>query len=299
MMFATKIGATGADSTYLRPETAQGMFVNFKNVVDSLQPDLPFGLAQIGKAFRNEISPRDFNFRAREFEQMEIEYFCQAADWQTQFEDWVTQFEAWFELIGLDKKRLRWREVPPAERAHYSQRTADVEFQFPFGWAELYGLAYRGDYDLKNHQAQSGKNLSYICKDSQRKIIPHCIEPTFGVDRSILAILVSAWRRDEANQRTYLALPDNLAPVLYCVSPLLKNQPELVQKARLVYQTLQAKYQRVFWDDHSNIGKRYRRQDEIGTPWCLVVDHQTLQDETVTQRDRNTLEQIRRPWAEI
>ena len=295
MMFQTKIGtsAKGAQTTYLRPETAQGIFINFKNIIDSCQPDLPFGIAQIGKSFRNEISPRDFIFRTREFEQMEIEYFCRPEDWKGFFETWQTQLRDWFESIGLDKNLLTEIEVSPAERAHYSQRTVDFEFQFPFGQKELCGLAYRGDYDLRQHQDLSKKSLEYIDKQTQEKFLPVCIEPSFGVERTILALLQSVYRRDEVNGRTYLALPADLAPNQYAVSPLLSNQPQLVQKARQVFEVLQAKYGRVVWDDHGNIGKRYRRQDEIGTPWCIVIDHQTLEDGTATRRNRDDLVQTR------
>ena len=295
MMFRTQIGAADdqAQPIYLRPETAQGIFVNFKNIIDSFQPDLPFGIAQIGKSFRNEVSPRDFVFRTREFEQMEIEYFCRPEEWQDIFEHFRRQFYAWFDLIGLTKSLISESEVPDLERAHYSQRTIDFEFDFSFGRKELYGLAYRGDYDLKQHQHLSGKSLAYVDKKTKTKFLPVCIEPSFGVERTILALLHSVYRRDESNKRIYLAFPPAVAPHQYAVSPLLANKPELVREARRIFQILQAKYGRVIWDSHSNIGKRYRRQDEIGTPWCIVIDFQTLEDGTVTRRDRDTLEQIR------
>ena len=301
MMFKTQIGAsdTQAQDAYLRPETAQGIFVNFKNVVDSCQPDLPFGIAQIGKSFRNEISPRDFVFRAREFEQMEIEYFCRLEDWQEVFEDFRLKTYDWLELIGLPRALVSELEVPESERAHYSQRTVDFMFEFPFGKKELYGLAYRGDYDLKQHQRLSGKSLEYVDKRTQAKFLPVCIEPSFGVERTILALLQSAWREDTGNKRTYLALKPEIAPYRYAVSPLVANKPELVGKAREIFRILQAKYGRVVWDDHSNIGKRYRRQDEIGTPWCVTVDFQTLEDGTVTRRERDTLEQSRQAVADL
>lgn len=293
MMFQTEIGASDGQTTYLRPETAQGIFVNFKNVIDSFSPDLPFGIAQIGKSFRNEISPRDFIFRSREFEQMEIEYFCREQDWQEVFEDFRQQLHKWTQLIGLSQDLISELEVPQAERSHYSQRTIDFEFDFYFGRKELYGLAYRGDYDLKQHQQLSGKSLEYIDKKTQEKFLPVCIEPSFGVERTILALLQSVYRSDPKNQRVYLAFPPEIAPHQYAVSPLISNKPELVKKARLVFEILQAKYGRIIWDDHNNIGKRYRRQDEIGTPWCIVVDFQTLEDGTVTRRNRDTLEQTR------
>ena len=295
MMFATHIGATAGedDLIYLRPETAQGMFVNFKNVVDSLQPDLPFGLAQVGKAFRNEISPRDFVFRSREFEQMEIEYFCRPEEKDQLWSDWVGAVRDFLSVVGVDHQSVKEVEVPASERAHYSRRTIDFEFVFPFGQRELCGLADRGDFDLANHQRASGKNLEYIDKNDQARIQPHCLEPTFGVDRLILAILVSSYTVDEVNGRVYLDLPNDLAPVRWAVSPLLANKPELVAKARAVYDQLLGRGERVAWDASGNIGKRYRRQDEVGTPACLVIDHQTLDDGTVTVRDRNSLKQTR------
>ena len=301
MMFQTQIGADAQQTqkSYLRPETAQGIFVNFKNVIDSFQPDLPFGIAQIGKSFRNEISPRDFIFRSREFEQMEIEYFCREEEWPQIFELWRQGFYRWFEQIGLDLSLISELDVPEAQRAHYSQKTIDFEFQFPFGKKELYGLAYRGDFDLKQHQQLSGKSLEYIDKQSKRKFLPVCIEPSFGVERTVLALLQSVYRQDEKNQRIYLAFPPQIAPCQYAVSPLVANKQELVLKARQVFEILQSKYGRVVWDDHSNIGKRYRRQDEIGTPWCIVIDFQTLKDGSVTRRDRDTLEQIRLAVDEI
>ena len=301
MMFQTQIGADAQQTqkSYLRPETAQGIFVNFKNVTDSFQPDLPFGIAQIGKSFRNEISPRDFIFRSREFEQMEIEYFCREEEWPQIFELWRQAFYRWFEQIGLDLSLISELDVLEAQRAHYSQKTIDFEFQFPFGKKELYGLAYRGDFDLKQHQQLSGKSLEYIDKQSQRKFLPVCIEPSFGVERTVLALLQSVYRKDEKNQRIYLAFPPQIAPCQYAVSPLVANKQELVLKARQVFEILQSKYGRVVWDDHGNIGKRYRRQDEIGTPWCIVIDFQTLEDGSVTRRDRDTLKQIRLAVDEI
>ena len=295
MMFETKIGADAsqAQTTYLRPETAQGIFVNFKNVVDSFQPDLPFGIAQMGKSFRNEISPRDFLFRSREFEQMEIEYFCRPEEWSDVFEAFRQDCHRWCERIGLDLSLISELEVPESQRAHYSQKTIDFEFEFSFGRKELYGLAYRGDFDLRQHQQLSGKSLEYVDKESRRKFLPVCIEPSFGLERTVLALLQSVYRRDEANQRVYLALPPELAPHRYAVSPLLANKGELITEARRVFDLLQGKYGRVDYDGRGNIGKRYRRQDEIGTPWCIVVDFQTLKDGTVTRRERDSLEQVR------
>ncbi len=286
----------GPNKVYLRPETAQGIFTNYKNVVDSFYPDLPFGLAQQGKAFRNEISPRDFVFRSREFEQMEIEYFVHPEKWEEAFEHWVEQCKTWFDALGLPADMIHELEVPDEDRAHYSKRTIDFEFDFPIGREELMGLAYRTDFDLKNIQEHSGKSMEYTVKGSDERFIPHVIEPSFGVERALMAVLTASYREDEQNgeKRVYLALPEHLAPVKYAVSPLLKNKPELVEKAREVYKKLSAENPgRVMWDDNGNIGKRYRRQDEIGTPYCVVIDFQTLEDGTVTVRDRDTTEQKR------
>ncbi len=285
----------GANTVWLRPETAQGIFSNYKNVVDSFYPDLPFGIAQQGKAFRNEISPRDFIFRSREFEQMEIEYFVQPDKWEEAFEHWVGQCKEWFKELGLPEDMVHELEVPESDRAHYSKRTIDFEFDFPIGREELMGLAYRTDFDLKNIHDNSGKSMEYTIKGTNDKFIPHVIEPSFGVERALIAVLSSAYTEDEQNgeKRIYLKLPEHLAPVKFCVSPLLKNKPELVEKAREVYKAMKAKHGHVMWDDNGNIGKRYRRQDEIGTPKCIVIDFQTLEDKTVTVRDRDTTEQER------
>ena len=281
--------------SYLRPETAQGIFTNFKNVVDSFYPDLPFGIAQAGKAFRNEISPRDFVFRSREFEQMEIEYFIHPEGWEGEFDKWVALCKEWFAALGLPAEGVHELEVPPEDRAHYSKRTVDFEFDYPIGREELMGLAYRTDFDLANIERMSGKSMEYAVKGTNEKFVPHVIEPSFGVERALMAVLCSAYREDEQNgeKRVYLALPEHLAPVKYAVSPLLKNKPELVAKAREVYTALKEKYGAVMWDDNGNIGKRYRRQDEIGTPHCVVIDFQTLEDDTVTVRERDTTEQRR------
>ena len=280
---------------YLRPETAQGIFTNYKNVVDSFYPDLPFGLAQQGKAFRNEISPRDFVFRSREFEQMEIEYFIHPDKWEAAFEHWVEQCKEWFAALGLPAESVHELEVPEDDRAHYSKRTIDFEFDYPIGREELMGLAYRTDFDLGNIQRVSGKSMEYAVKGTNEKFVPHVIEPSFGVERALMAVMVSAYTKDEVNgeKRVYMKFPEHLAPVKYAVSPLLKNKPELVAKAREVYAALKKKHGAVMWDDNGNIGKRYRRQDEIGTPHCVVIDFQTLEDDTVTVRDRDTTEQKR------
>ncbi len=297
MMFKTNVGPVADESSisYLRPETAQGIFTNYKNVVDSFYPDLPFGIAQQGKAFRNEISPRDFVFRSREFEQMEIEYFVAPDKWQESFEHWVAKCKEWFKALGLPADSVHELEVPEDDRAHYSKRTIDFEFDYPIGREELMGLAYRTDFDLANIQRESGKSMEYAIKGTNEKFVPHVIEPSFGVERALMAVLVSAYREDEQNgeKRVFLALPEHLAPVKYAVSPLLKNKPELVEKAREVYAALKKKQGNVMWDDNGNIGKRYRRQDEIGTPYCVVIDFDTLEDDTVTIRDRDTTEQQR------
>lgn len=298
MMFKTSVGATESEDSvaYLRPETAQGIFTNFKNVVDSFYPDLPFGIAQQGKAFRNEIAPRDFVFRSREFEQMEIEYFVNPENWQEAFDELLKSTHEFLEALGLDPRNIHELDVPAEDRAHYSKKTIDIEYDFPIGKEELMGIAYRTDFDLMNIQRVSGKNMEYTIKGTNEKFVPHVIEPSFGVERALMAVLSSAYREDEQNgsKRVYLALPEHLAPVKFAVSPLLKNKPELAEKAREIYTNLSKKNPgRVMWDDNGNIGKRYRRQDEIGTPHCVVVDFQTLEDDTVTVRERDTTEQRR------
>jgi glycyl-tRNA synthetase len=291
VMFKTQVGAgEEAITVYLRPETAQGIFVNFKNTMDAFHPKLPFGIAQVGKAFRNEIAPRDFIFRDREFEQMEIEYFVQPKDWEKYFEYWKDEMEEWMEEIGLNMAKVHDIEVPKEDRAHYSSRTVDFEFEYPFGQKELFGLAYRTDFDLKNHK------LDYLDEENNEKIIPHVIEPTFGVDRAVLALLLSVYSEDEKNDevRSFLKFRPSIAPTICAVSPLLKNKPGLVEYANTkVFAPLKAEFGRVIWDDNGNIGKRYRRQDEIGTPFCIVVDFDTLEDGTVTVRDRDTGKQER------
>ena len=298
MMFKTHVGATESEDSisYLRPETAQGIFTNFKNVVDSFYPNLPFGIAQQGKAFRNEIAPRDFVFRSREFEQMEIEYFVDPEHWQEAFDELLASTHEFLAELGLRQEHIHELDVPAEDRAHYSEKTIDIEYDYPIGREELMGIAYRTDFDLMNIQRASGKSMEYIVKGTNTKFVPHVIEPSFGVERALMAVLSSAYREDEQNgeKRVYLALPEHLAPVRFAVSPLLKNKPELVEKAREVYaQLVKANPGRVMWDDNGNIGKRYRRQDEIGTPHCVVIDFQTLEDGTVTVRERDTTEQRR------
>ena len=297
MMFTTHVGATqdATSVSYLRPETAQGIFTNYKNVVDSLYPDLPFGLAQQGKAFRNEISPRDFVFRSREFEQMEIEYFVDPAKWEEAFDALLADVHSFLDALGLPADKVHELEVPEADRAHYSKRTIDIEYDFPIGKEELLGIAYRTDFDLMNIQNNSGKSMEYLVKGTNTKFVPHVIEPSFGVERAVMAVMSAAYTEDEVNgeKRIVMKFPEHLAPVKYCVSPLLKNKPELVEKAREVYQILKKKHGHVLWDDNGNIGKRYRRQDEIGTPYCVVIDFDSLENNDVTIRDRDTTEQKR------
>lgn len=297
MMFTTHVGATQDESTisYLRPETAQGMFVNYKNIIDSFHPKLPFGMAQIGKAFRNEIAPRDFTFRAREFEQMEIEYFIAPKDWAETFEHFRNEMHAFIKDVGIGADNVHELEVPEADRAFYSKRTIDIEYDFPFGRKELYGLAYRTDYDLSRHAEHSKIKLDYLDEAAKERFVPHCIEPSFGLDRTVLAALCDAYSEDEMNgeKRELMQLDPKIAPVKAAVFPLLKNKPELVGRAREIYRDLKKEIPNIMWDDNGNIGKRYRRQDEIGTPYCVTVDFDTLEDGTVTVRDRDSGKQER------
>lgn len=320
MMFQTYMGPVASDDSisYLRPETAQGMFVNFKNILDSMHPKIPFGMAQIGKAFRNEIAPRDFVFRTREFEQMEIEYFIHPSQWEDTFNHFQEQMWSFIKDLGINTAKVSELEVAQEDLAHYSKRTIDFEFEYPFGRKELYGLAYRTDFDLKNHSKDATHelgpkttyDLSYFDEETKERYIPHCIEPTFGVDRTVLAVLTDAYTVDElggeGEKREYLKLNPKIAPVLVAVSPLLKNKPQLVEQARKVYLMLKKQFGRVVFDDNGNVGKRYRRQDEIGTPFCIVVDFETLEGvkeasgsckegdiDTVTIRHRDSGEQER------
>lgn len=302
MMFKTSVGSVdGSDTTvYLRPETAQGMFVNFKNIIDSYHPKLPFGLAQIGRNFRNEIAPRDFIFRVRELEIMEFEYFIEEKTWEERFEYWREQMQTWFRALGFEAGDIKEVEIPDGERAHYSKRTVDFHFRYPHKFDEIGGLAYRTDFDLKNHIEHSGTDLSYLDPNTNEKFVPHVLEPTFGLGRHLLAVMTKAYTEDElgGEPRAYLKLPPHLAPVKAAVFPLLKNKPELVEKAREIYQALKKEVPQIMWDDNGNIGKRYRRQDEIGTPYCITIDFDTLGENpehlnTVTVRDRDTGEQSR------
>lgn len=275
---------------YLRPETAQGIFVNFKNILDTTRQKLPFGIAQTGKAFRNEITPGNFIFRTREFEQMEIEYFFnpEKTKWEEEFGRWLGDFKIWMDEIGIDPKKLFFHNIEKEELAHYSRKTVDVEFDFPFGRKELFGLAYRTDFDLKSHK------LNYRDPETQKEIIPHVIEPSLGVERMALAAMLSAYTEEKVGDETraVMKFKNDLAPIKVAIFPLLRNKPELVEKAKKIYDDLKIKFMCEF-DDNGNIGKRYRRQDEIGTPYCVTVDFDTLNDNAVTVRDRDTMKQER------
>lgn len=294
VLFKTYIGPVEGDQSlsYLRGETAQGIFVNFKNVVNTSSPKIPFGIAQIGKSFRNEITPGNFIFRTREFEQMEIEYFIRENEWKKWFGHWEDEIKKWIKAVGIDNRLIYFTDIPKEDLAHYSKRTVDIEFDFPFGRKELYGLAYRTDFDLMAHQEHSGKSLEYFDIDTKERFIPHVIEPSLGVERTMLAIFVSAYRED--NKRVWLDLDFKIAPYKVAVFPLVKNKKELVKKAREIYKNLiSSGIGLIAWDDRGNIGKRYLSQDEIGTPYCITIDYQTLDDNSVTVRDRNTMNQKR------
>lgn len=295
-MFRTFVGPVEDSSSvaYLRPETAQAIFVNFRNIIDSFHPEIPFGIAQVGKAFRNEITLGNFIFRKLEFEQMEIEYFIKEKDWKKYFEEWKKAIEKWLLGLGVNKKNIKWREHKKEELAHYSKHTEDIEYNFPFGFKELYGLAYRSDYDLKNHSEKSGKDLRYTDLKTNEKFFPHVIEPSFGMERTMLAILSEAYNEEEirGEKRVVLGLKPSIAPRKVAVFPLLANKPELIKKARSVYDLLKNQFLAA-WDDRGNIGKRYYAQDEAGTPYCITVDFDSLEKNDVTVRDRDTMKQER------
>ena len=305
MMFQTNVGAVVNDNSiaYLRPETAQGIFTNYKNVVDSFYPDLPFGIAQQGKAFRNEISPRDFVFRSREFEQMEIEYFVNPNNWQQDFDSLLSStYKFLTKKMGLNTNDIHELDVPEEDRAHYSKKTIDIEFDYPIGREELMGIAYRTDFDLSNIARVSGKNMEYVDKNSKEKFIPHVIEPSFGVERLLMAILSTAYTevQEDGKTRTYLKFPDNLAPISIIVAPLLKNKPALVEKAKEVYNQLRKKYNNVSLDMSGKIGKVYAKADEIGVPKVVVIDFDTIEkDGQVSVRNRDDASQIRQKADEI
>lgn len=296
LMFETKVGALSdsSETAYLRPETAQGIFSNYRNIVDTGRVKIPFGIAQIGKAFRNEITPKNFIFRSREFEQMEIEYFISPeADWETIHQDWITYCHDWLLSIGLPEEMLG-RDVHE-KLAHYARACTDITFEFPFGKQELWGIAARSNFDLTQHAEHSGKTMEIFDEATKTKYIPHVIEPSLGVDRLLLALLTAAYTEDEVGgeKRSLMKFHPRIAPYKVAVLPLLKNKPELVERAKGIYEKLQLRYN-TFWDASGAIGRRYRRMDEIGTPWCVTIDFDTIEkDGTVTLRDRDTTEQKR------
>jgi len=296
LMFKTHQGPIEDDSSqvYLRPETAQGMFVNFQNILDSRHPKLPFGLAQIGKAFRNEITPGNFTFRTREFEQMEIEYFVRPQDADKALEEWIDYRFGWYLNLGIKKEFLRKRKHTKDELAHYALGCTDIEYKFPFGWSELEGVANRTDFDLRQHAEASGKDLKYFDDASKERFYPYIIEPSGGVDRSVLAILADAYHEEKVKKdtRVVLKLHKSLAPVKVAVLPLLRNRPEIVELAKKISAGLKKRLICVY-DDTGAIGKLYRRQDEIGTCLCLTVDVDSLEDRQVTVRDRDSMLQER------
>lgn len=300
-LFPVRLGIVEGDQSlaYLRGETAQGIFINFKNVVDSSRVRLPFGIGQIGKSFRNEITLGNSVFRTIEFEQAEIEYFFdpEKTPWEPLFEDWKSSMFKFITFnIGIKEDNLRWRTHTDEERSFYSQRTEDLEYKFPWGFKELWGIAYRTDYDLTQHIKHSGKELFIIDPETNQKVVPHVIEPAVGINRIFLMALCDAYREDE--KRVWLALKPSLAPFKAAIFPLVSNKPELVDRARDIYLDLKKQFM-VTWDDRGNIGKRYASQDEIGTPFCITVDYQTLEDETVTIRDRDTAVQERVKISEL
>jgi glycyl-tRNA synthetase len=296
LMFETTIGPVQeqGSNAFLRPETAQGIFINFKNVLQLARRKPPFGIAQIGKSFRNEITPGNFLFRTREFEQMELEYFVPPAESDDWYEYWLEERMKWYLRYGLRQSHLRLRAHSEEELSHYSSATSDVEYLFPIGWSELEGIADRGDYDLGRHSEFSGVKLEYVGNEGEERYVPHVIEPSAGVDRSLLAFLVDAYDEEEVagRQRTVLRLHPQIAPVKIAVLPLIGKSSDMVQKARSLYEELRTRFASEY-DDSGAIGRRYRRQDEIGTPWAATIDEQTLEDDTVTIRDRDSLAQIR------
>jgi len=293
LMFKTYVGPIDNDEnkTYLRPETAQGIFINFANVVSTSRVKIPFGIAQIGKGFRNEITTGNFLFRVREFEMMELEFFVKPGTDKEWHEKWKAERLAWYLALGINKSNIKMIDLPKEDIAHYSKGTSEVWYKWPFmDWGELEGIANRGDYDLSQHAKHSGKDLSYFDQEKNEKFVPYVIEPSVGVGRAMLAFLIDAYAEEE--KRVVLKLHPKLAPYKVAVFPLLANKPELVKKASEVYADLRSAIPTT-WDDRGNIGKRYLYQDEIGTPWCVTVDFDTLNDEAVTVRDRDTTKQER------
>jgi len=307
LMLQTNFGATGEQIAYLRPETAQSIFVQYKNVLDSNRVKLPFGIAQIGKSFRNEINPRNYTFRSREFEQMEIEYFCRPEDGMRLTDEWLETRLSFYEEIGIPREKLHILDVPDADRAFYSKKTYDIEYEFPFGIQELEGVAYRTDYDIKVHQKGSGKPLEYFDEETKEKFIPHVVEPSAGCDRTVLALICEAFDEEtltddkgKEDARTVMRFKPALAPIKVGIFPLIKKNEEQVRIAREIQRSLQ-KWMNVFYDDSGAVGRRYRRQDEVGTPYCVTIDFDTLGESgedlknTVTVRDRDSMEQTRMP----
>jgi glycyl-tRNA synthetase len=304
LMFETNVGAMadGSSKAYIRPETAQGIFVNFKAVQTTGRTKVPFGIAQVGKAFRNEIAPRNFIFRSREFEQMEVEYFISDSEdaWQKHHEEWIDFSWNWLKSIGL-REELMGREVHRKDKlAHYARACTDITFRFPFGESELQGVAARGNFDLMQHQEMSGKSQEYFDEANKRKYVPHVIEPSLGVDRLFLALLASAYDEDEVGgeKRTLLRFHPSMAPIKCAVFPLMKKNDDIMKTADELYRKLQLRHN-CFWDVSGAIGRRYRRMDEAGTPFCVTVDFDTLEDGTVTVRERDSTEQVRIPMADV
>ncbi|PIZ71334.1 glycine--tRNA ligase [Candidatus Peregrinibacteria bacterium CG_4_10_14_0_2_um_filter_43_11] len=298
LLFQTHIGPVAEDSepVFLRGELAQSMFVNFRQIQETSRKKLPFGIAQVGKCFRNEITPGNFIFRTIEFDLMEFEYFIKPEEWKERFDYWLDEMHKWLDVVGIDPKKTRVREHDEKELSHYSDRTVDIEFETPFGWKELYGLAYRTDFDLKNHIEKSGKDLAYFDPETNTKLVPHVLEPTFGLTRSVLMVLLSAYHEEEVENgkgeketRVVMKFNKNIAPFKVAVLPLVNK---LNDKAKEVWEQLSPHFVTDF-DTSGTIGKRYRRQDEIGTPYCVTVDFDTLEDESVTIRDRDTMKQER------
>ncbi len=316
LMFQTKMGASSDENdpnavAYLRPETAQTIFVQYKNVLDSNRIKLPFGIAQIGKAFRNEINPRNFTFRSREFEQMEIEYFCKPEDGLRLTEEWLETRLSFYEQIGVPRSKLHVVDIPDGERAHYSSKTYDIEYEFPFGIQELEGVAYRTDYDLTKHQEHSKKPLEYFDEETKERFIPHVVEPSAGCDRTILALICEAFEEEDLTPeggkkdvRTVMRFKPCIAPIKVAIFPLLKKNEEQVKIAKEIKNQLQP-FMNVFYDETGAVGRRYRRQDEVGTPYCITVDFETLGDEgdelknTVTIRHRDSMKQERLPITKL
>ena len=290
----------GDEQVYLRGETAQGIYINYKNILSTGMYSVPFGIYQVGKVFRNEISPRQFLFRKREFEQMEMQYFVHPKEARVLYEEWKKERMKYYERLGIKKEKLRWKQHE--NLVFYAKEAWDIQYEYPFGWNELEGIHYRGDYDLTQHQKFSGVDMSYFDEETKERFIPHIIETSVGVDRTMLMVLLDAYDEDKMSgeKRVVLRFKPNMAPVKVAVFPLLKNKPELVEKAKEIYKTLKKEFGAVVFDDNGNIGKRYRRQDEIGTPWCVTVDFETIEkDAGVTLRDRDTGEQKRMSVEEI